>query len=128
MNNIMNGKFLRACKKKCRAAGWKIESSGRFPCNNCCKWARLAHENEKPVVPKDVPKGHLAVYVGENRTRHVIKVTLLKNPIFQALLEQAREEYDYDYTADSRLFIPCDENMFLSVVQCARSPPDCRCL
>ncbi|CAA0830454.1 SAUR-like auxin-responsive protein family [Striga hermonthica] len=125
MTNIMNGKFLRACKKKCRAAGRKIEPSGN-PFYDCCKWARWAHEDEKPVVPKDVPKGHLAVYVGENQTRHVIKVNFLKNPIFRALLEQAREEYDY--TADSRLFIPCDESMFLSVVQCTRSPPDCRCL
>ncbi|KAJ0624593.1 putative small auxin-up RNA [Helianthus annuus] len=70
------------------------------------------------------PKGHLVVYVGNNQRRFVINVKLLKHPLFNALLDQAREEYDF--TNDSRLSIPCDEEMFLSVIRCATSPQDRR--
>ncbi|KAJ9554955.1 hypothetical protein OSB04_009569 [Centaurea solstitialis] len=75
-------------------------------------------------IPRDVPKGHLVVYVGENHRRFVINVKLLKHPLFSALLDQAREEYDF--TADSRLYIPCDEDAFLSVLHCAALPQDRR--
>ncbi|KVH90479.1 Auxin responsive SAUR protein [Cynara cardunculus var. scolymus] len=83
----------------------------------CCTWTSSS-------IPRDVPKGHLVVYVGENHRRFVINVKLLKHPLFNALLDQAREEYDF--TADSRLYIPCDEEAFLSVLHCAALPQDRR--
>ncbi|PIN07857.1 hypothetical protein CDL12_19568 [Handroanthus impetiginosus] len=117
--NIMKGKILKDCIKKWRKMGRKL-----IPCSacvTCCNWS-LWHDDK--IVPSDVPKGHLVVYVGEYHKRFVIKVALLKHPLFQALLDQAQEVYDFN--ADSRLCIPCDENMFLSVVQCAKSPQDQR--
>ncbi|CAN6463605.1 unnamed protein product [Victoria cruziana] len=57
-----------------------------------------------------VPKGHFAVYVGENRKRFVIPTSYLKNPIFQALLRRAEEEFGFEH--QSGLTIPCNEDAF----------------
>lgn len=95
--------------------------------NYCCQWTLWpAFMQEEKSIPRDVPKGHLVVYVGENYRRFVIKISILKHPLIRALLDQARDEYDY--TAASKLCIPCDENIFLSVLRCASSPQDQRCL
>ncbi|XP_059295402.1 uncharacterized protein LOC132048726 [Lycium ferocissimum] len=64
-----------------------------------------------------VPKGHMAVYVGENHNnkhRFVVPVSCLKNPSFQDLLRHAEEEYQFDYPMGG-LTIPCSETAFLSV-------------
>ncbi|XP_047975447.1 auxin-responsive protein SAUR50 [Salvia hispanica] len=123
MMNMMVRKFLKACMKKWRRTGRRV-----IPCaaasDKCCSWSLWPLVHEEKIVPSDVPRGHLVVYVGECHKRFVIKVSLLKHPLFQALLDQAREVYDFN--ADSKLRIPCDENVFLSVVQCAKSPPERR--
>jgi len=59
----------------------------------------------------DVPKGYLAVYVGEKQTRHVIPVSYLSQPSFQDLLSQAEEEFGYDHPKGG-LTIPCTEDIF----------------
>ncbi|XP_051130494.1 protein SMALL AUXIN UP-REGULATED RNA 12-like [Andrographis paniculata] len=117
----LGGRKLKACMKK-----WRRFIIPCATCAVCCKWSLwpLSSKHEEKIVPSDVPKGHLVVYVGECRKRFVIKVSLLKHPLFQALLDQARDVYDFN--ANTRLCIPCDENIFLSVVQCAKSPPDRR--
>ncbi|MBA0713409.1 hypothetical protein Golax_012444 [Gossypium laxum] len=117
----MKGKFLKACFTKWRKMGSRV-----IPCSSgeCCyqwaKWANSMHEGSS--IPRDVPKGHLVVYVGESYRRFVIKITLLKHPLFKALLDQAQDEYDFN--TDSKLCIPCDESLFLNVVRCASSRPD----
>ncbi|CAN8297863.1 unnamed protein product [Cochlearia groenlandica] len=80
---------------------------------------------EKPHIPHDVPKGHLVVYVGNKEEeecykRFVIKITLLHDPIFRALLDHSKEEAYDDFTSgDSKLCIFCDETLFLEVIRCA---------
>ncbi|XP_073144877.1 auxin-induced protein 15A-like [Henckelia pumila] len=112
-------RFLKTCMKKCqRVVGRKVVPAC---CVSCCQSC------SEMVVPSDVPKGHLVVYVGECNKRYVIKIKLLRHPLFKALLDQAQEIYDFS-SDDSRLHIPCDENMFLSVVRCANSPPEGYCL
>jgi SAUR family protein len=59
----------------------------------------------------DVPKGYLAVYVGEKQTRYVIPVSYLNQPSFQDLLSQAEEEFGYDHPMGG-LTIPCTEDIF----------------
>ncbi|KAE8729336.1 Auxin-induced protein 10A5 [Hibiscus syriacus] len=119
----MKGKFLEAC-----FTNWRKMGNSVIPCSSCeCyyQWAKWSISmDEGSTIPRDVPKGHLAVYVGENYRRFVIKVTLLKHPLFKALLDQARDEYDFNN--DSKLCIPCDESLFLNVVRCASSQPDQR--
>lgn len=108
---------------------WRKMGSIFMPCWEYQYWGLWTSTHEGKSIPRDVPKGHLVVYVGENNKRFVIKITLLKHPLFKALLDQAQEEYDF--TADSKLCIPCDESIFLDVVRCAGSPQDqnmCLCL
>ncbi|CAJ1973010.1 unnamed protein product [Sphenostylis stenocarpa] len=40
----------------------------------------------------EVPRGYLAVYVGENMKRFLIPVSFLNEPLFQELLSEAEEE------------------------------------
>ncbi|XP_009786096.1 auxin-induced protein 15A-like [Nicotiana tabacum] len=66
---------------------------------------------------EDVPKGHMAVYVGEshnNKHRFVVPISCLKHPLFQDLLKHAEEEYGFDYPMGG-LTIPCSEAAFLCV-------------
>jgi len=42
----------------------------------------------------EVPKGYLAVYVGEKQKRFVIPISYLNQPSFQGLLSEAEEEFE----------------------------------
>jgi len=60
----------------------------------------------------EIPKGHFAVYVGEENKRFLIPVSFLNEPSFQELLRQAEEEFSY-YHPMGGLTIPCKEDVFL---------------
>ncbi|XP_054777205.1 auxin-induced protein X10A-like [Prosopis cineraria] len=62
----------------------------------------------------EVPKGYLAVYVGEEMKRFVIPISYLNQPLFQELLSQAEDEYGYDHPMGA-LTIPCNEDVFLNI-------------
>ncbi|WJZ86168.1 hypothetical protein VitviT2T_005655 [Vitis vinifera] len=55
-------------------------------------------------LPDDVPKGHFAVYVGENRSRYIVPISWLAHPEFQGLLQRAEEEFGFNH--DMGLTIP----------------------
>ncbi|XLS84258.1 hypothetical protein HN51_034424 [Arachis hypogaea] len=61
-----------------------------------------------------VPKGYLAVYVGEKMKRFVILISYLSQPSFQELLIQAEEEFGYGHPMGG-LTIPCKENAFVDL-------------
>uniref|UniRef100_A0A0A0K4K5 Uncharacterized protein n=1 Tax=Cucumis sativus TaxID=3659 RepID=A0A0A0K4K5_CUCSA len=61
-----------------------------------------------------VPKGHLAVYVGETeKKRFLVPVAYLGNPSFHNLLSQAEEEFGYDHPMGGLTF-SCTEEIFFS--------------
>ncbi|CAM8981334.1 unnamed protein product [Rhodiola kirilowii] len=63
----------------------------------------------------DVPKGYLAVYVGETQMkRYLVPVSYLRQPLFQDLLRKAEEEFGYDHPMGG-LTIPCREDTFLDL-------------
>ena len=76
----------------------------------------LSNSSKATSVAVDIPKGHLAVYVGENeKKRFVIPVSFLSQPSFQDLLIQAEEEYGYDHPMGG-LTIPCREDSFTDLI------------
>ncbi|KAF3435834.1 hypothetical protein FNV43_RR22926 [Rhamnella rubrinervis] len=65
----------------------------------------------------DVPKGHFAVYVGDDGTckkRFVVPITYLNHPLFLNLLNLAEEEYGFDHPMGV-LTIPCTQDYFLTL-------------
>ncbi|XP_061342080.1 auxin-induced protein 15A-like [Gastrolobium bilobum] len=62
----------------------------------------------------DVPKGHLAVYVGESHKRFVIPISYLSHPLFRDLLDWAEEEFGFNHPMGG-LTIPCTEDYFINL-------------
>ncbi|VVB09643.1 unnamed protein product [Arabis nemorensis] len=63
----------------------------------------------------DVPKGYLAVYVGERKMkRFVVPVSYLNQPSFQDLLRKAEEEFGFNHPMGG-LTIPCSEEIFIDL-------------
>ncbi|XP_010271569.1 PREDICTED: auxin-responsive protein SAUR23-like [Nelumbo nucifera] len=87
-----------------------------LPAKQILKVHRLLARDEFPAgAIRDVPKGHLAVYVGETqKKRFVIPVSYLKHPLFQDLLSQAEEEFGFDHPMGG-LTIPCKEAAFINL-------------
>jgi hypothetical protein len=71
-------------------------------CNEC--------EDINDSLPIDIRKGHFAVYVGSERSRFIVPISYLNHPLFQALLEKAKEEYGYHHPMG--LAIPCERAYF----------------
>jgi len=63
----------------------------------------------------EVPKGYLAIYVGDKMRRFMIPVSYLNQPSFQQLLSQSEEEFGYDHP-NGGLTIPCKEEEFQNVI------------
>ncbi|XP_061958410.1 auxin-responsive protein SAUR24-like [Populus nigra] len=62
---------------------------------------------------KDVRKGYIAVYVGEEeKKRFVIPVSYLNQPSFRDLLSKAEEEFGFEHPMGG-LTIPCREDIII---------------
>ncbi|XVF00954.1 hypothetical protein REPUB_Repub04eG0046700 [Reevesia pubescens] len=63
----------------------------------------------------DVPKGHIAVYVGKfHKTRFVVPISYLNHPCFLDLLNRAEEEFGFNHPMGG-LTIPCDVDAFIDL-------------
>ena len=64
-----------------------------------------------------VPKGHFAVYVGDDgacKKRFVVPITYLNHPLFLNLLNLAEEEYGF-HNPMGVLTIPCTQDYFVTL-------------
>lgn len=123
---MMSVKFLKRCLRKYRKVGGRVlKHTIPDHISKLDMW--VCFHRSDFCVPKDVPKGHLVVYVGEEECkRFVIKVKLLNHPLFQALLDHAEQVFQFPKSS-SKLCIPCKEHVFLSVLQCIASERVQRC-
>ncbi|GAB2291739.1 hypothetical protein Dimus_025988 [Dionaea muscipula] len=67
-----------------------------------------------PKAANIVPEGFLAVYVGEERKRHVIPLAYINHPSFRSMLTQAEEEFGFSSPLGGLTF-PCHEDIFIGV-------------
>ncbi|KAK6911378.1 Small auxin-up RNA [Dillenia turbinata] len=80
----------------------------------------LSPKNGMFSATNDVPKGHLAVYIGEiHKKRFVIPISYLSHPLFQDLLQWREEEFGFDHPMGG-LTIPCSEEYFISLTSTNR--------
>lgn len=71
---------------------------------------------QSPEPPPDVPRGYLAVYVGQELRRFIIPTRYLSHNLFKVLLEKAEEEFGFDHTGG--LTIPCEIETFKYLLKC----------
>ncbi|MBA0614264.1 hypothetical protein Godav_014581 [Gossypium davidsonii] len=66
----------------------------------------------------NVSKGHFAVYVGdeEKNRRLVVPISYLKHPLFQALLNQAEQEFGFDHPLGVLWFLVLKTNSSTSLL------------
>ncbi|KAG2725637.1 hypothetical protein I3760_01G075200 [Carya illinoinensis] len=70
------------------------------------------HQRTKKQETRDVPKGCLAIKVGqgEKQQRFVVPVMYFNHPLFMQLLKEAEEEYGFDQKGT--ITIPCHVEEF----------------
>ncbi|CAL9162800.1 unnamed protein product [Musa hybrid cultivar] len=71
-----------------------------------CRQSLLVDEPTNTAVPK----GCMAVYVGDGMRRFVIPTSYLRLPAFRQLMEKVEEEFGFDQAGGLR--IPCEEEDF----------------
>ncbi|XP_047328819.1 auxin-responsive protein SAUR50-like [Impatiens glandulifera] len=107
-NKLSQAAMIKQILKRCSSLGKKGSSY-----DSTTDHHHHHHEDNNNGLPLDVPKGHFAVYVGENRSRFIVPISLLTHPEFQYLLQRAEEEFGFNH--DMGLTIPCEEVVFRSL-------------
>ncbi|GMN63352.1 hypothetical protein TIFTF001_032427 [Ficus carica] len=80
----------------------------------------LSNASQAASKGADIPKGYLAVYVGDDQTemkRFVIPISYLYQPSFQELLSRAEEEFGFNHPMGA-LTIPCSVDAFIDLISC----------
>ncbi|KAF8712720.1 hypothetical protein HU200_012931 [Digitaria exilis] len=76
----------------------------------------LARSRSPSPAVAEVPRGYLAVYVGEGRKRLVVPTACLNHPAFVTMLKRVEDEFGFDHRCGG-LTIPCaSEGDFADIV------------
>ncbi|KAG6762936.1 hypothetical protein POTOM_033463 [Populus tomentosa] len=75
----------------------------------------LKHQSLLSRNHSNLPKGHVAVYVGEcQKKRFVVPISYINHPSFLALLDRSEEEFGFNHPMGG-LTIPCKEDAFIDL-------------
>ncbi|KAK1438715.1 hypothetical protein QVD17_04525 [Tagetes erecta] len=88
-----------------------LKKSAKFICLAGSGYIRLGGKEKS-----EVPKGHLAVYVGEKGNdahRILVPVIYFNHPLFGELLRESEKVYGFDY--DGGIHVPCRISEFENV-------------
>ena len=64
-----------------------------------------------------VPSGHVAVCVGGESRRFLVRAAHLNHPVFRELLRQSEEEYGFPSGASGPVALPCDKDRLRDVLR-----------
>jgi len=85
------------------------------PLNKLCRYLSWPDSDWADSDQKDTaPEGYFAVYVGADRARFVIKTESVNHPLFRKLLEEAENEYGFDFAVP--LTLPCEISVFRGIM------------
>lgn len=114
---------------------WKklsVSKNGAASTNNNCNNTssskgikfikRTLSFNDASAMSGDVPKGHLAVCVGEEMQRFVIPTEYLGHSAFVSLLRDAEEEFGFQQ--EGVLRIPCEVGVFEGILKMVENNKD----
>ncbi|KAH7301115.1 hypothetical protein KP509_23G012700 [Ceratopteris richardii] len=117
---------LRACTPFASAMYFEGDKTDDLEClqplhrqtasDNCIAAAAGRRSPSWYPSPKQpsTPKGYLALYVGEEKKRFLVKANLLNHPLFGVLLEKAKEEFGFEQPGP--LYIPCEISFFQQIM------------
>lgn len=91
--------------------------------NRMFKSQNLFQSRNQYQSNNNVPKGHVAVYVGETiqkKTRFVVPISYLNHPSFMDMLNRAEEEFGFNHPMGG-LTIPCKEEAFINLTSQLRA-------
>lgn len=103
------------CRVSDRSAFFLLGSDSCSPRGSTNKTRRSNSKLMKVGCSRQVPEGHLPVYVGEEMERFVVKAKLLNHPMFKELLDQSANEYGYEQQGVLRF--PCRVSVFEQVLE-----------
>ncbi|CAL9064890.1 auxin-induced protein 6B-like [Musa acuminata AAA Group] len=75
----------------------------------------LSFSDTSSAFSGDIPKGHLAICVGEEMQRFVIPMDYLGHEAFRILLGEAEKEFGFQQ--EGVLRIPCEASVFESILK-----------
>ncbi|CAK7354336.1 unnamed protein product [Dovyalis caffra] len=82
----------------------------------------ISESSAKETSSNVVPKGYLAVGVGEEQKRFIIPTEYLSHPAFLILLREAEEEFGFQQAGVLR--IPCEVAVFESILKVVEEKQD----
>lgn len=86
----------------------------------------LRDQEDQSPNSRKTPTGFFAIYVGEERQRHVVPTSYLSHPLFKMLLQKAYDEFGFEQR--NGLVVPCSVSTFrevLNAIECSNGRFDC---